>query len=218
MSKLNSIAEKNVPMAFNFGDAHQLRAVMLNNEPWFHGGDVCCCLNLHINSAGYPNVFNATRKLNNNEVTAHPIVSKRSDGVIWTRKQYFISESGLYKMIMRSDKPTAVPFQNWVTQEVLPSIRKTGGYDMPGSSDVGRLIDRVDKLADRLSGPRRPYLGSGHTRLARLPEVKPEAKYGPLERFLGFSIGGTDKADRQNQYSKASICQTSLQRIYIDVK
>ncbi len=39
-----------------------------------------------------------------------------------------VSESGLYKLIMRSDKPQAKPFQDWVTQEVLPSIRKTGSY------------------------------------------------------------------------------------------
>lgn len=39
-----------------------------------------------------------------------------------------VSESGLYKLIMRSDKPEAKRFQNWVTQEVLPSIRKTGAY------------------------------------------------------------------------------------------
>lgn len=39
-----------------------------------------------------------------------------------------VSESGLYKLIMRSDKPIAATFQDWVTREVLPSIRKTGGY------------------------------------------------------------------------------------------
>lgn len=42
----------------------------------------------------------------------------------------FVSESGLYKLIMRSNKPQAKPFQNWVTQVVLPSIRKDGGYVM----------------------------------------------------------------------------------------
>lgn len=40
----------------------------------------------------------------------------------------FVSESGLYKLIMRSDKPEARKFQDWVTREVLPAIRKTGGY------------------------------------------------------------------------------------------
>ena len=42
-----------------------------------------------------------------------------------------VSESGLYKLIMRSDKPEAKAFQDWVTREVLPSIRKNGGYIMP---------------------------------------------------------------------------------------
>ncbi|MET4634919.1 BRO-N domain-containing protein [Kaistia defluvii] len=41
-----------------------------------------------------------------------------------------ITESGLYKLVMRSDKPKAKEFQNWVTQVVLPSIRKDGGYVM----------------------------------------------------------------------------------------
>jgi len=41
-----------------------------------------------------------------------------------------LSESGLYKLIMRSDKPTARPFQDWVTRDVLPAIRKDGAYIM----------------------------------------------------------------------------------------
>ncbi len=44
------------------------------------------------------------------------------------KQMVLISESGLYKLIMRSDKPLAKPFQDWVTKEVLPSIRKNGGY------------------------------------------------------------------------------------------
>lgn len=44
-----------------------------------------------------------------------------------------ISESGLYKLVMRSDKKEAKQFQDWVTREVLPSIRKTGTYTMPGA-------------------------------------------------------------------------------------
>ncbi|WP_412842094.1 Bro-N domain-containing protein [Cereibacter johrii] len=45
-----------------------------------------------------------------------------------------ISESGFYKVVTRSDKPEARKFQDWVTREVLPSIRKTGTYTMPGMS------------------------------------------------------------------------------------
>ncbi len=44
------------------------------------------------------------------------------------KDMYIVSESGLYKLIMRSDKPEAAAFQDWVTREVLPSIRKTGAH------------------------------------------------------------------------------------------
>ncbi len=44
------------------------------------------------------------------------------------RDMVIVSESGLYKLILRSRKPEAVAFQDWVTGEVLPSIRKDGGY------------------------------------------------------------------------------------------
>ena len=49
------------------------------------------------------------------------------------RKQntYIINESGLYNVILRSDKPAAKPFRKWVTSEVLPAIRKHGGYLTP---------------------------------------------------------------------------------------
>lgn len=56
--------------------------------------------------------------------TPHP----RWMGKTTRREQLLVSESGLYKLIMRSDKATARPFQDWVTKEVLPSIRRTGGY------------------------------------------------------------------------------------------
>lgn len=46
------------------------------------------------------------------------------------RRVLAVSESGLYKLLTRSDKPVSRPFQDWVTREVLPSIRKTGGYKL----------------------------------------------------------------------------------------
>ncbi|KTE76956.1 hypothetical protein ATE59_08650 [Sphingopyxis sp. A083] len=52
-----------------------------------------------------------------------------------------VTESGLYKLIMRSDKPEAVEFQNWVTREVLPAIRRTGGYVMK-DANVGAVLDQ----------------------------------------------------------------------------
>ena len=58
-----------------------------------------------------------------------------------------VSESGLYKFIMRSDKPEAIAFQNWVTKEVLPSIRKSGGYLL---NENARLTAHADNKAAHL--------------------------------------------------------------------
>lgn len=57
------------------------------------------------------------------------------------KKQTVVSESGLYKLIMRSEKSEAKEFQNWVTKEVLPSIRKTGGYLL---NEAARAVAHAD--------------------------------------------------------------------------
>jgi prophage antirepressor-like protein len=57
-----------------------------------------------------------------------------------------ICESGLYKLIMRSDKPEAARFQGWVTQDVLPTIRKTGAYVM-GEEKVAQGLVAEDQMA-----------------------------------------------------------------------
>ena len=64
------------------------------------------------------------------------------------RSQRIISESGLYKLIMRSDKPQAREFQDWVTKEVLPSIRKTGSYSL----QPGQAMPLPTSMADALRG------------------------------------------------------------------
>lgn len=106
---------------------HDLRTIELDGEPWFVASDVCRCLGLKPSKAGYNN---HTRRLGPDErkvqsVADQPHAQGRG---LRARPQCVITESGLYKLIMRSDKDTARPFQDWVTKEVLPSIRKTGGY------------------------------------------------------------------------------------------
>lgn len=58
-----------------------------------------------------------------------------------------ISESGLYKLILRSDKPQARLFQNWVTRDVLPAIRKDGAYVMGEEKEALRLQNEAMKPA-----------------------------------------------------------------------
>lgn len=96
---------------------------MIEGEPWFMASDICRILDIYIiRSRNEPNVVIACRKLDADERTLYRIQGMKG------RTSVFVSESGLYKLIMRSDKPEAKVFQNWVTKEVLPSIRKTGGY------------------------------------------------------------------------------------------
>lgn len=106
----------------NLTPAKAVRVVTIEGDPWFVAADVCKALNIHLDASGYVNTTNALRKLGPKEVTIHQMKGQRGLSV------KLVSESGLYKLIMRSDKPEAKQFQNWVTQQVLPSIRKTGAY------------------------------------------------------------------------------------------
>lgn len=98
----------------------QLRSLTIDGEPWFVGAEVLSSLNLDGRNAA-----NHYRKLGEDEKSD---INRINVGMRQGRPAVIISESGLYKLIMRSDKPEAKEFPNWVTQEVLPSIRKTGGY------------------------------------------------------------------------------------------
>lgn len=86
-------------------------------EPWFVAKDVCDVLEL-------TNVGEALRTLDDDEKNTIRI----SDGIAGNPYKATISESGFYRLVLRSRKPVAKEFQRWVTHEVLPSIRKHGGY------------------------------------------------------------------------------------------
>lgn len=102
---------------FNF-NAKPLRALTdENGDPWFVAKDVCDIL-------GLENSRKATADLDPDERNTVTI----SDGIPGNPNKTIIGEPGLYKLIMRSRKPEAKEFQRWVTHEVLPTIRKTGGY------------------------------------------------------------------------------------------
>lgn len=104
------------PMAFQFSAKKQkVRSLLINSEPFFVAKDICDILE-------HTNVSVAIKMLDSDER------SKKSlgrQGSTW-----LISESGLYALIMRSNKPKAKLFRKWVTSEVLPAIRKKGYYGL----------------------------------------------------------------------------------------
>ena len=100
---------------FNYGET-TVRTTEINGEPWFVLKDVCEVL-------GLSDTNRTAERLDADELTRIKLVSGGP-----ARELIAINESGLYKVILRSDKPEAKPFRKWVTSEVLPSIRKSGGY------------------------------------------------------------------------------------------
>lgn len=88
-----------------------------NGEPWFVAKDVCDILGIDTNHLG--------ESLDSDEMNTLRITEGNTRG---NPNKTIISEPGLYRLVMKSRKPEAKEFQRWVTHEVLPQIRKTGGY------------------------------------------------------------------------------------------
>ena len=145
---------------FNF-TGHQLRVVTINGAPWFVARDICLALGVYLGpSSGQPNVTMAMQKLDADEAQLNRIELKPG----YPRKVALVNESGLYKMVMRSDKPQARQFQDWVTREVLPAIRKTGGYILKdadrskiqeGTVSAEDLASLITKLVGAAAAPAR---------------------------------------------------------------
>lgn len=94
----------------------EVRVIENDNQPWFCLADVCKTLDL--------NPSRVKDRLEDGVTTTHPIV----DSLNRTQSATFVNEDGLYDVILDSRKPEAKAFRKWVTGEVLPSIRKDGGY------------------------------------------------------------------------------------------
>lgn len=102
-----------------------VRAVSINNEPYFVGKDVATIL-------GYKDSSDAIKKHVDNEDK----LTRRFADSGQNREMYIINESGLYSLILSSKLPKAKEFKRWVTSEVLPAIRTAGQYSLVPADDV----------------------------------------------------------------------------------
>ncbi|MBR0095610.1 MAG: Bro-N domain-containing protein [Synergistaceae bacterium] len=129
---------------FDFNE-HAVRIIMQDGEPWWVAKDVCNVLEL-------ADVTSALRGLDDDEKVLRKIsgeLSSSGNPNIMT-----INESGLYTLIIRSNKPEAKKFRRWVTHEVLPSIRKTGSYNTARKykvSDIKAMQRMIEKPEYKLS-------------------------------------------------------------------
>lgn len=108
----------------------EVRALMINDEPYFVGKDVATIL-------GYKDTFQALKS----HVDDEDKQNCKNNSFESNRGLTIINESGLYSLILSSKLPAAKKFKRWVTSDVLPSIRKTGGYQLPTEPmDVLKLM------------------------------------------------------------------------------
>lgn len=98
-----------------------VRAVTLDGEPWFVAADVCRAL-------GLGNSSMAVSKLDDDEKMTLSLTDSHSGQRGGAQMATIINEPGLYALVLSSRKPEAKAFKRWITHEVIPAIRKTGGY------------------------------------------------------------------------------------------
>lgn len=125
-------------MPYRFpGTGHNIRVIEIDGEPWFIAGDVALAL-------GYRDAYNATRWLLDAERGTHLVSTPGHQ-----QEVTIISEAGLYRMVMRSNKEQAVQFQLWIAHEVLPAIRKTGHYAVAPMTPAEILLAQAQQLVDQ---------------------------------------------------------------------
>lgn len=128
---------------FTYED-HTVRVVTIDGEPWFVLSDLCKVLDL-------PQVSRVKARLDDALTQSKGI----TDSMGRVQEATVVSEAGMYEVIIRSDKPEAVAFRRWVTSEVLPSIRKHGGYLT--NQKIEEIIsnpDTIIQLATKLKSER----------------------------------------------------------------
>lgn len=132
---------------FNNDEFGEIRTAVVNNEPMFCLIDICKAL-----------------ELSNSRIVADRLDEDERRKLDLPRQgeTWFVTESGLYAVILRSDKPNAKKFRKWITSEVLPSIRKTGSYTKPmttaekiqllaqGNEELSGRVEKVEDKVDRL--------------------------------------------------------------------
>lgn len=181
--------EMTTTKAFKFG--HQMiHVVEIEGDPWFFALDICHALGMPVGGAN----GSTARYLGClSEDQRRTIKVDLIDGIRGNPKRTLISETGLYKIVLRSDKSQAKPFQDWVTREVLPAIRKDGMYvageekvrtgEMEPEELARRMTEAWEKKITRLTAERDEFhaalkaaLAENDKLTAQVKEAKAEAK------------------------------------------
>ena len=139
----------------------EVRVTEVNGEPVFCLAGVCSAL-------GITNHRNVRARLDDDDVRQ----MDATDNLGRKQQTTFVTESGMYDVVLRSDAPTAKPFRKWVTSEVLPTIRKHGGYLTPQKVEEALLNpDVLIQLATNLKEERAKRIEAENTVKQQQPKV-----------------------------------------------
>lgn len=177
------VSSEILPQVFDNPEFGQLRVIQgEDGEPWFIAKDVCDAL-------GLGRQQDSTRYLDDDE-KGECLVNTPSG----EQRMVTVSEAGLYSLILRSRKPDARAFKRWVTHDVLPSIRRNGGYMVARADETPeQLLARALKLAD----------ATLRERDARIASLTPRAEFYDAtmkgERWMSV----TEAARQLHQYDRS---------------
>lgn len=164
----------NTPRIFNF-EQHEVRTVTIDDEPFFVGKDIASIL-------GYRNGSRDINRHVDEEDKIKEKLPQYQNGTL-VSETILINESGLYSLILGSKQPNAKKFKRWVTSEVLPAIRKHGGYLTPEKVEEALLNpDTIIQLATQLK----------EERTGRLIAEQKIAEYEPKISYLDSILSSTD--------------------------
>lgn len=158
-----------------------------NGEPWFVAKDVCDVLGYTNASKAISDHVDPEDKLNNESLSS-----------LGQRGGWLVNESGLYSLVLSSKLPTAKEFKRWVTHEVLPQIRKTGGYIPAGDADSDEdIMARAVLVAQKTIERKNQQL---QAKAAQIRELEPKARFADAVAASDGTclIGELAKMLRQN--------------------
>lgn len=157
---------------FNNEKYGEVRTAIINNEPYFMLADVCRVLEIQDHKT-------AKRRLSENGVHSMHLIDRMNR----EQQATFINESNLYKLAFTSRKKEAEEFTEWVTSEVLPSIRKHGGYLTPAKiEEVLSNPDTIIKLATELK----------KLKTENQMQAQQIAEFKPIKEYVDIILQSTD--------------------------
>ncbi len=171
----------------------EIRTVVIDNEPWFVGKDIAEALN-------YSETSVMLRRLDSEDIlkiAPTEIVGTNS----MSREISIINESGLYNAIFGSKLPSAKEFKRWVTSEILPQIRKSGGYiPLSATDDEITIMSKAHQILERTLSEKNNLLIAKTKQLAiAQPKADMYDKLMNAEGYFSFNVAAKELGIGRNK-------------------